>query len=50
MNNFLFVSIFVLKFKVVRHQDVMAKTVLFLAHKTVKKVAVISQREHVQNV
>lgn len=28
----------------------MARTVLFLAHKTVKKVAAISQREHVQNV
>ena len=40
---------FVFKFKVVTQQDVMVKTVLFLAHKTVTKVAVISQMEHVQD-
>ena len=34
--------VFFFKFKDVARQDVMVRTVLFLAHKTVKQVAVIS--------
>ena len=44
------ISIFFFKFKAVTHQDVMARTVLFIAHQTVKTIAVISQRGHVQDV